>query len=655
MTVSNVLGFDPIWYIADNLGLPLAGGYLATFSSLDHSQFKAVYKDPAGMFPWPYVDILNSQGIPIGIQGIQFDENGSQGQFYFQFDSASPGDLYYLEVYDSNGNLVWSVDNYTPGGGSGGGTVTEALNLKNLVINSEMFRNFSNGLSAVSPTTFFVVAPGANTGLVKTSSNAGPDIVFVKNDETATDTLSFTKFTLGEAFPDGTPTPVEYLNYSCTIASSTETQKIVQFPITQGVQNIQDQTTTITIYARGNSGTTTLTLNWLQFFGDGPSAASPSSGPSYLVTPIDTLTLTGAWQKFTVSAPDSNIPSVTGGIVGECNNDGLFLQIQYPLNSTCNIDFTKPCVYLSNLSPDIEYETYDMTDANMDTYRTGDVRTSIQTYINGGWVRMDDGTIGNLSSNAITRGATDTFPLFSMLWDMDSTYVPMYTSAGALQARGASAVDDYAANYAISLPKTLGQVLAGSSIFTITSASQDGPQTFTVNTGTSTSNLVLSGPLKSTAFGTGSPVILQTTGSLPSGLSVNTVYYSIYVNSTTIKVATTIANALAGTGVTFSTNGSGTNTVQLVNNTQGLFQGEISHSQTLAELPQNMSLSIDNAANSKLWAFQGGGSGVGIFLGLSPSPPTTVTATGQIIVSGTNGNAFNVMQPTTFMNVFMKL
>ncbi len=57
---------------------------------------------------------------------------------------------------------------------------------------------------------------------------------------------------------------------------------------------------------------------------------------------------------------------------------------------------------------------------------------------------------------------------------------------------------------------------------------------------------------------------LTTTGTLPAGLALATDYWVIRVNATTIKLATSRANALAGTAVAFSDNGSGTHTWNLL-------------------------------------------------------------------------------------------
>lgn len=60
---------------------------------------------------------------------------------------------------------------------------------------------------------------------------------------------------------------------------------------------------------------------------------------------------------------------------------------------------------------------------------------------------------------------------------------------------------------------------------------------------------------------TGTEVTLSTTGTLPAGLSTNTLYYIIYQSATTFKLATSLANALAGTAVDITDTGSGVHTV----------------------------------------------------------------------------------------------
>lgn len=80
----------------------------------------------------------------------------------------------------------------------------------------------------------------------------------------------------------------------------------------------------------------------------------------------------------------------------------------------------------------------------------------------------------------------------------------------------------------------------------------------------STSILTLS--TNNANFATGVPVTLSTTGTLPSPLVAGDTYYVIMVGSSTtnpgtIKLATSYANAIAGTNIVLTTNGTPTNTI----------------------------------------------------------------------------------------------
>jgi len=59
----------------------------------------------------------------------------------------------------------------------------------------------------------------------------------------------------------------------------------------------------------------------------------------------------------------------------------------------------------------------------------------------------------------------------------------------------------------------------------------------------------------------GSVVRFTTTNTLPAGLSINTNYFLIYVSASTFKVATTLANANAGTAIDITDAGTGVHTI----------------------------------------------------------------------------------------------
>jgi hypothetical protein len=89
-------------------------------------------------------------------------------------------------------------------------------------------------------------------------------------------------------------------------------------------------------------------------------------------------------------------------------------------------------------------------------FTTGDVKLTIKTTADAGWVMMNDGTIGNAASGGTTRANADTLPLFTLLYN-NTADADCAVSGG----RGANAAADYAANKTIALPKALGRALAG--------------------------------------------------------------------------------------------------------------------------------------------------------------------------------------------------
>lgn len=87
-----------------------------------------------------------------------------------------------------------------------------------------------------------------------------------------------------------------------------------------------------------------------------------------------------------------------------------------------------------------------------------------------------------------------------------------------------------------------------------------GSSTFTADPSTD----ICTGSSLGTALVTGVAVQLTTTGTLPAGLATSTNYFLIQISSTTFKLATTKANADAGTAVNITDAGTGTHTVTVI-------------------------------------------------------------------------------------------
>ncbi len=122
---------------------------------------------------------------------------------------------------------------------------------------------------------------------------------------------------------------------------------------------------------------------------------------------------------------------------------------------------------------------------------TGDIRATLRSSADAGWVMLNDGTIGAAGSGASARANNDTEDLFTLIWNTISN---AWAPVGG--GRGASAAADFAAGKTIGLPRTLGRVLAnmdtgnvlgeyeGAKTHALT-ASENGPHT---HSGSGTTN-----------------------------------------------------------------------------------------------------------------------------------------------------------------------
>lgn len=104
---------------------------------------------------------------------------------------------------------------------------------------------------------------------------------------------------------------------------------------------------------------------------------------------------------------------------------------------------------------------------------------------------------------------------------------------------------------------------------------------------------------------TGMKVQVSTTGGLPAGLAAATDYWLVRASSTTIKFATSLANAQNGTVIDLTTQGTGTHTVThtLTARTLGIRGGEEAHAMSSTELLAHTH-SLEGA-----FVLNGGGSG----------------------------------------------
>jgi hypothetical protein len=461
------IGPNPKWYFVNRNGKPLSGGQFNTFSSKNKQQRKSVYSQPNIAFPFP-------NPFPI-------DADGTAGPFWFLFDDTDITNGYLIIVEDANGVMVWTVDNYFASGSGGGGSVTTALNIENLINNNIFWRHCDPILTPVP--TYSVIAPSnsanlvANFNLTPPVGNPGPDILFLKDTAAATDTITFPLFNLGADAVIDTfdTTPVDYFNYSCNAPDAAQTVRCLQFPITAKIQNLSNKQVNGSFWALATAvANQQITLQWFSYFGDGAGATTP------LITFITTFTLTSlnVWTKLTFSAtvPDAGaVGNTLGSPEFSGPNDGLFLQMQFqnPPTSTCNIGITKPTLYLGTALPVIDFQSYDKVDTVINKPRTGDVRVSHNTFAPFGWVMCNDGVLSKTSSTIvvtppagipIARSNYDTYPLYSLIWAIvkaNPTFSALWNNTGlAIVPFGAFAIDDFQAGNQLVLTRALGRAIS---------------------------------------------------------------------------------------------------------------------------------------------------------------------------------------------------
>jgi microcystin-dependent protein len=88
-------------------------------------------------------------------------------------------------------------------------------------------------------------------------------------------------------------------------------------------------------------------------------------------------------------------------------------------------------------------------------FTTGDIKPTIKSTADSGWVLLNDTSIGNSASGASGRANDDTEELYILIWNNISNAYAAVTTG-----RGASAAADFAANKSMNLPRALGRVMA---------------------------------------------------------------------------------------------------------------------------------------------------------------------------------------------------
>lgn len=120
-------------------------------------------------------------------------------------------------------------------------------------------------------------------------------------------------------------------------------------------------------------------------------------------------------------------------------------------------------------------------------FSTGDIKLTLKTVADAGWLLFDDGTFGSASSGSSNSNNAANQTLFTLLFNnVSDTAAPILTSGGGATTRAAqsNASAAWAANCRMSLPKTLGRALgvagSGSGLTARALGSTVGTETATI-------------------------------------------------------------------------------------------------------------------------------------------------------------------------------
>lgn len=95
-------------------------------------------------------------------------------------------------------------------------------------------------------------------------------------------------------------------------------------------------------------------------------------------------------------------------------------------------------------------------------FSTGDVKITIKTTPDSGWLMFDDGTFGSASSGSSNSNNVANLALFTLMFNnMSDAAAPLLTAGGGATTRAGqtNAATAWAANCRMTLPKTLGRAL----------------------------------------------------------------------------------------------------------------------------------------------------------------------------------------------------
>jgi hypothetical protein len=606
MATSYILAPNARWQGRDSTGQPVQNGKLYTYVNQTTTD-KATYQDYQGTQPNTNPVILDGKG---------------EANIYWD-----TSELYTIKLLDQNNNLIYTQDNY-PYVGSSSAPIVEESSVN--IVRNEQFNFWSYG------STF---SPVEGLGSQNNNDFLADDWLYSRKSSSYVVNITRVELALGDnSLPNNTRYFIRY-EAATTPIGETDSGLYQRY---QSVRTLAGEKVSLSFLAKCATNTSVpIVATFIQNFGTGGSPDVPTFAIS--------KTLNDNFQQYSIEGLE--LPSVTGKTIGPNGDDALMLKFNYPNDTIATIDIACVQVSKGDQLGTIPFEAYDSQFKELNSrvtnalFTTGDVKTTLKTTADDGWLMCQDQTIGNVNSGSTNIGI-GLQSLYAVIWNsVGNQYAPVYDSLGNITTRGTSAYDDFVAKKRLALTKTLGRVIAsaGQAMLQTTFTADHNTELFTITE-----------PLNSTgSFYTGAPVTFSTasgTGNtLPGGVNSTDTFYVINISSNTLKVATTLANAISGTAINLSTDSAGTVfiTLNYSNFVPGETIGEQNHGLTINEMPAH---THPGSTLQSTTTFQIQGGSTPSILGGGP-------ANSQIVDVASQGGStmHNNMQPTVFLNYMIKI
>lgn len=296
MTINYNLAPQFQWYFPDTVGDPAINGTMATFKASAHTTPKAVYEDKAGTIPFPNPITLNAAGVVA-------DATGDPKPIYWADDED-----YYVEVRDSSGTLIQSVDDYNAAVNDIPTPTFDEVDMTNFMLNAQYRFPIE--------TTFEDADLPDNTDV----AIAEEGWFFFRDTANSTNEITFETFAAGQT--DVPENPLNFLRFSSSV-TGVETRKDICFTI-EDVNAFSGEDIVFAFYGR-SSVTSTIQVVIRQEFGSG--------GSSTVETILDNFNLTSDFVQYEDAL---TVPSVSGKSVESGNR--LLICFRMPLSEISEID-----------------------------------------------------------------------------------------------------------------------------------------------------------------------------------------------------------------------------------------------------------------------------------------------------------------------------